>query len=290
MRQHVVAVTFGDVHLRAKRPRCRGDNWEDVMVRTLTEVCAIGHEHGCSMFVCSGDIFHRWNTPPEIINLAIRCMPKCYAVPGQHDLPWHNYDLIKKSAYWTLVEAGVVTNLEPGWGHEVGQGKNHITLAGFPWGFDITPPDEAGDITLAVVHDYCWEKGRSFPGAPKEKGVTNHKRKLKPYTAAVFGDNHKGFLAGNVLNGGALIRCSSDEVDPPCVGLLWSDGTWSRQELECAKDDVIIEAPRQGQRLQLEKNLGIIEDLPDFQSLVKRMAVQQEANKNVRSYLMEAMK
>jgi hypothetical protein len=60
-----------------------------------------------------GDIWDHYRQPPEAINWAIRELPKGYAIPGQHDLRHHNYEDIKKTAYWTLMEAGVILDMRP---------------------------------------------------------------------------------------------------------------------------------------------------------------------------------
>ena len=46
-----------------------------------------------------------------LISFAIRELPSCYAIPGQHDLPNHSYTDIQRSAYWVLVEAGIIKKI-----------------------------------------------------------------------------------------------------------------------------------------------------------------------------------
>lgn len=213
------------------------------MAGYLKQIRNLANLYACPV-VCAGDLFDDgWRThriPPELINFAITHLPELYAVPGQHDLPHHNYTDIKKSAYWTLVEAGKVVNLSP---KEplIGAWDQPVCLWGFPWGFHPTPcPRKKEDklTHVAVIHSYVWKDGHSHPGAPEDKHVDAYMPALEGYHAAAFGDNHKGFLyGGRILNCGTLMRRRSDERNyKPHVGLLRADRTISLHYLECGED------------------------------------------------------
>lgn len=208
-------------------------DWYAAMCRPLHFLYDLCKKHSCPLVV-AGDVFDKWNPPPELINFALknfRAFGKfggVYAVPGQHDLPNHRYEDIKKSGYWTLVEAGVIENLPAG---ETRALSRNFSVTGFPWKAILGLPSVKDDrvVNLAVVHDYCWKDGHSFPGCPQEKHVEEHRRRLKGYTAAVFGDNHNGFLHSrkdmDILNCGSLMRRNADQFgyETGC-GLLKSDG------------------------------------------------------------------
>ena len=201
----------------------------------IREIKRIMVKHKCSTVICAGDIFHKWNSPPELVNFAIEKLPKMYAIPGNHDLPEHNYADIHKSSYWTLVMAGVVRHLPMGEPVRIHRNTN---ITGFPEGLCSVKATHLQEshiklIHIAIVHDYCWMKGHSFPGCPKEKHVSEQAHELKElgFTAGVFGDNHRGFLYKgsrnpDVLNVGGFIRRNSDEKDRILqIGLLYDDGT-----------------------------------------------------------------
>jgi DNA repair exonuclease SbcCD nuclease subunit len=244
----VLAVCCSDIHLSHRPPLFRSaePDWYAAMARTLDELSLFGTMYNCPIVV-AGDIFDKWNPPPELINFAIKHLPKCFAVPGQHDLPNHNYDERTRSAYWTLVEAGVVENLHPGSAYP----NDQLVLHGFPWGFDITPPMEKAhslSINLAVIHRYVWSRklNTGYPGAPEEALGNRMISKLKGYDAAIFGDNHRGFeISQGIMNCGALIRRKSDEADyVPCVSLLKvaakGEIDIQRVPLASAKQDVFL--------------------------------------------------
>lgn len=190
--------------------------------------------------VCAGDIFHHWKQTPELINFAIKHLPYMYAVPGQHDLPYHRLDDIHRSAYWTLVEANKIHHLV----YRKMEPLNGMILNGFPWGCDIHPPlipDPLEGINVAVIHSYVWTKRCSYPGATPCGHLHKWRHRLSDYRVAVFGDNHKGFLSSDdattIINCGGFMRRNADQIDyQPRVGIIWSDGTVTRERLDVSED------------------------------------------------------
>ena len=244
--------------------------------------------------VLAGDVFDRWNPSPELINLALEALEPVdvYAIPGQHDLPYHNYSDRKRSAYWTLVTARVVVNLTPGHGFFVADG--HLVLYGFPWGWKLTrcPAQTNDPLTLAVCHRYCWIEGNSHPGAKPEDHVDALRKELAGFDAAVFGDNHSGFLASRrtgeaaVLNSGTVMRRTTAEAGyNPAYGVLYSNGCFARvQSTTPAKDRF-----REGNPLETVAGLSpdlvaLIEDLPD------QMSDQAAGLRDFRHELMRRLK
>ena len=54
------------------------------MQRSLEQIRDLQKEFDCPV-ICAGDIFDKWNSPPELINFAYDNLPEIYAIPGQHD-------------------------------------------------------------------------------------------------------------------------------------------------------------------------------------------------------------
>lgn len=262
----VLAILCSDIHLSHKPPigRSAEPNWYAAMSRQLERLQSLQEKHRCPV-ICAGDLFDRWNSPPELINFAIRNLPEqFYAIPGQHDLPNHRIEDIKRSAYWTLVEAGVVRHLN---GTEE---FDNLIVDAYPWGVDVDIcRHNAKRICLVVVHAYCWRnKAGSYPGAPKENKVNEWKKRLKGYDAAVFGDNHCGFYdkASNIFNCGTFMRRKVDDPLETYVGALLSSGEIYLLTLDNSQDKW-VERPEGLRGLEREWELDdFIQDLSQLES------------------------
>ena len=241
----IKAVLVSDIHLSEKPPTFRSPepDWFSAMSRPLKELDRLAADHNVPI-ICAGDVFDRWNSSAKLINFAIEHLPKMYSICGQHDLPNHSYNQIESSAYWTLCQSGIITNIENSNPIET---RNGVMIHGFHWNQPIESFDSSDIcIHLAVIHKYIWKsKNTSYHDAPEQNHIKNIIKKLKGFDAAVFGDNHKGFLirskngSPTILNNGGFIRRAKDQVDyDPTVGLLFSDGSIKRHKLDCSKDKV----------------------------------------------------
>ena len=224
-----LAVLVSDMHLcEAKPAAIKNDNWLIIQGLYLSVINQI-----CRFFdiplVIAGDVFDKWNASPKVISLAMDHLPsECYAVPGQHDLPYHNYDMMDMSAYGVLCKAHRITNLEPGAELLV----NFGTITGFPWGYEIEECDLALDdglnINLCVAHQFFYSRqDQAYPGASGKYS----KKKLQDldYQVYHFGDNHTpvhvvetDFQAYNP--GGLMIRKVNEAGRAPRIGLLMNGG------------------------------------------------------------------
>lgn len=284
----VLAICLADIHLSLKPPiwRSAEDDWLEVQARVLNEVSVLQGDLEDCPIICAGDIFDRnkkiadgWNAPAELINFAIEHLPdNMYAIPGQHDLPNHQYSDIQRSAYWTLVEADKIKHIDPdGLPDGIIIINNHLALYGFPPGFEIEPPEQNHAIVkdrlvIAVVHNYVWMKGYSYPDAPDEKRLSQFKYNSKAdkfygYDVVVYGDNHKGFTTyggkTTIFNCGTLMRRKSDEIDyKPQVGLLLEDGTVVPHYLDTSEDKYI-----EKEQERVETNLDMGEFFDELEKL-----------------------
>lgn len=234
----VIAICFSDFHLRHTPPVWRSNepSWYGAMERVCNQLNEL-HIKYQSPIIFTGDLFHHWKPPPELINFAIKNLPHLYAIPGNHDLPLHNYQDIKKSAFWTLVECMKITLIKPDETCVI----PGVVLHGFPCGFKCQPYtggsiDPFG-LRIAVVHDYIWRKGFGYIGATEDSRVTKWENRIKGYDCAIFGDNHQGFFYKNIFNCGGLMRTKSDEINyKPMVGLLKTNGQIIKEYLDTSKD------------------------------------------------------
>lgn len=267
--EDVLAIFVADIHLSDKAPVARSaeSNWYAATARPVEQLVAVQNRYHCPV-ICAGDIFDTWRSSPELINFAIRRLPRMYAVPGQHDLPLHNYEHKHRSAYDTLWHADRIVNLDPG----VMTTVDRLRLHPFPWGYPVKPLEASkrdGVIDIAVVHAYVWQERYGYPGAPLHARVQSMRKVLNGYDVAVFGDNHKGFSAqvGNCLvyNCGGFMRRRSDEVEAqPAVGLLRRNGSVQRHKLDCTDDRFIPQALK---KLEVHPDFSFSSFMKDLEKL-----------------------
>ena len=262
----VVAVACADIHLSHSPPQARAaePDWYAAMRRPLEQLHAVSEEHQAPI-VCAGDIFHKWNSPAELINFSLKYWPPdTVVIPGQHDLPNHRLEDVDKSVYWTLVQGhGQIRGLE--YGGEYTALPGNAFVVGFPWGTEVGDVlrgrvpgmgRERGRVLLiALIHAYVWSnKTNAYLGVTPQAAVPGWKDRLAGYDVAVFGDNHKPFEAKaggcRVFNCGGFMRRHADEIaHRPSVGLIHADGTVTRHYLDCSEDKFTDEAHRAGEIL-----------------------------------------
>ncbi len=299
----VVAVCCADLHLSHKPPVARSaePDWYAAMARPLRQLDDIVKNHDVPLIV-AGDVFHKYNPTPELINWAIDNLPTMYAVPGQHDLPYHNYDERSKSAYWTLAKIGPITSLLPGDDERI---RGGVVLHGFPWGFPITERKRfAGDgdkLHVAVSHQYVWQANYGYPGSPEDAHVSKRVMELRGgYHAAVFGDNHKGFVFGMesiAVNCGCLIPRTIDEQDyAPSVWLLRGNGSFTRVPLDTSEDRWLDREPDDAEREEdegltkfLDELRGLDVERLDYREAIKRYLGDNEVVEATRCVLLDAL-
>lgn len=289
----VIALFVADLHLSWNPPVARSaeSNWLDAQVRPLRQLCELEEKYDCPVIV-AGDIFDKHNPSPALINWAIQYLPTMIAIPGQHDLPLHSLVDLKKSSYWTLVEAYVI------YPHDnVG-----FCLFRFPFGEQITPPEkESRGLNVAVAHSYIWTEGNQYTGAPNEGNLSGYTKQLEGYDVAVFGDNHKGFtaMAGDctVYNCGCLIcRKQNEREHKPAVGLLYDDGKVERHFLDVSEDKWLDdeelplgEVNEQGLSEFIDGLGGLDAERVGFGDMVRRYVSDGEVSDGVGKVILEAL-
>lgn len=299
-----IAVLCSDIHLSHRAPvfRSTEPDWYDAMARSLGQLSDIAGSYDVPI-VCAGDVFDRWNPPPELINFAIDNLPEMYAIPGQHDLPNHSNEFIHRSAYWTLVKSGRLIHI----GHDVKKVPNSdLALFGFPWNTSLYHPGEWADTSrflLAVIHAYVWKKGYEYVGAEESFGVSRFVKQLSGYHAAVFGDNHKGFFHNSgglsIMNCGGFMIRKSDEIGyRPRVGVLFDDKTIKPVYLDTSEDRYLEVMPNKELSAERRSEMGaFVEELSvlgadgslDFRDSVNRYVDANVTDERIRRYVFESI-
>jgi hypothetical protein len=297
----VIAVLCSDLHFSQTAPAARSDepDWFAVQERAWNQIREQAERYDVPI-VIAGDVFDNWRSSPQLINFVLRLFSglEIYAVPGQHDLPNHRYDEVHRSAYGTLIAADSIIDIGQGIDSRIG-----IVFHGFAWGREVASwadrkkPGFDGRVHLAVVHAYCW-KDSCHPGASEDDRVGRYADRLKGYDAAVFGDNHAGFMAKSgrctVFNAGTMIcrrqnersyrpRCGllRDNSEVECIYLNTEEDVWTeREEVEAGRADV------SGLVAELESLGG---DALDFEEVLLRRADAEDVPQQTKRLILEAL-
>jgi DNA repair exonuclease SbcCD nuclease subunit len=302
--QTIIAIFVSDLHLSHTAPIWRSDerDWYAAQEKVLEELWTLQEEHDCPVF-CAGDIFDVWKSPPELINWALEHLPPMYSIPGQHDLPNHNLKEIRKSAYWTLVQAGKITPLGKQciYMENKGHGKK-IFIHGFPYGKSVKKKKiHKNHKNIAVIHEYNWIPKYKYTQAPATRKVTKDRKEFTGYHAIVCGDNHRAFQTkiGKTLFfncGGAIRRDSNESEYIPRVGLLEANGNIVSWELVSSNTDVYMLS---GEDVTPEKNddmdrlMKELEKIGDakhnFALTINQYMDTHDVDKDVRQIILKAL-
>lgn len=293
----IIAIACADLHLSHDPPRARANepNWYAVMQRQLRELDSLADEHRVPILI-AGDVFDRWNCSIELLNFALEVFPsRCCVIPGQHDIPNHNYKEMHRSPFHTLLMSGLVIDLTK---QVTLRAEDHITAIGFGWGCKVKPRQ----ASIAVVHDYIYTtKTDSFPQAPKEKRIGRRKDQasLNSYRLCIFGDNHIPFEATrkdtHFINCGSFFRRTVADF-PPSVILIDDELNGHRIRLRSAERDWPLIPPEERTNQESkEKEFAFLKDLqqkegpiPDFLSLM-RQAIKSNKKSSVSKILQEIL-
>lgn len=295
MSADVIAVACADLHFSLKPPVARSaeTDWLGVQAGYWDQVENVALKYEAPVVV-AGDIFDRWNSPPELVNAVIRWFKgrsKKYAVPGNHDLPPGGTADYFKSSYWTLNEAGAIRDVGIGAGASW-QGRD-FRIHPYAHGKSLDHPQylgTKGDKTpnIAVVHHYAWF-GRydGHPGANTDHRIPVLADHFKDMDVVIWGDNHKTVGPMKVgdtthFNPGSFMRRKSDEVDHrPCVGLIREDKTVDVHRLDVGNDRWADPAT-----IPAERSAGDDIDFTEFKTALMKLGESpHDFGRNVTNYL-----
>lgn len=244
--KQMVAAFGADFHFWPNPPiyRSAEEDWYAAMDRPLRELRRLLKKNNIPFFV-AGDAFEAEDPDFELANWLMDKLPeKTFAIPGQHDLNYHNLDLIKKTAFWNLVMSGTIGYLYPEESHRFEVKGKVLQVQSKPWGFEIEKleKEEDADIFIYLAHQYVFkDRETCYSQVSEDKNVSHLKKLLKQVDVAVFGDNHIPFSATvgktQILNCGTLLRRKVDERKIKTgVWLLFDDLSVERYEFDQSKD------------------------------------------------------
>lgn len=212
-------IVTADWHIRQVPPVCRTENekeWYNFQMRLLSEI-EVKCVKNASTLIVAGDIFHRSFPGMNIINSVSeyfstqKIMP--IVIAGNHDLPYHNFDLVYDSGFGNFLASGLIPNI----------GNEKIFLENF----NQTDPKYTGQ-EIVVCHYLCFENEKTIP--PNVKAITADDLLEKfPRAKWIFcGDNHTGFHyqkdGRHVIVPGSIYIEAADRKDyEPKVWLVDTD-------------------------------------------------------------------
>lgn len=309
-----IAIAIADLHLSLLQPACRADkDWMEVQAGYLQQVKEIAidpfREFGTPApqklpILCAGDIFDRWNAPPELINFALEHLPDgMLCVPGQHDLPLHRTDLMHRSGYGVLKAVKKIVDISETI-HVVGpvDDVGEMAVHGFGWNQSIPPlrSSKGNMLHVALMHRYVWTVQSGYPGAPQSSHLVSLVKALKGYDVAVIGDNHNPFLKVlkndcTALGCGTFIRRKTDEIRlRPSVGIICSDGTVARKPLDVTGDrfhEAAKDRPETAFNMKefIESLEGLGEHGLDFRVAVENHLKTEDVTPQVKEIILAAL-
>ena len=213
-------IIGADFHFRDSTPICRQDDFIEAQINKMKWLNDLQQKHDCPV-LCAGDYFHQWKSSPLIISLCIEHMPFVYTVPGNHDLPQHNVELLNKTGLTTLEKAGKAGILNDGWCNEF---SLSLQVYGIPYGAKI-PKLEAA---ILICHEMIYQQPEHWQKKNGSQALAFLK-KHKGYQLIVTGHNHKPFTAEHegrlLVNPGSLMRMTADQKDYKPRVYLWNKET-----------------------------------------------------------------
>ena len=299
--KNATAILCADLHLRDDQPICRSDNYFLVQAIKIGFIRELQCEHGCPVIV-AGDIFHKSKPSPFLLAWAIENLPNnMIVIPGQHDLPSHNLDLIEQSGLHVLEAAGRVI-LTEGQSHAVGDPEHtSAVLYGYPYGAELRGLRRKSEHRrIAVCHTLTWKKEKPFPGCQADS-ATKLLKKLNGFDLVVVGDNHQSFAVTHegrfLINPGSMMRMTADQKEHKPRVYLWDaetneteavflpieKGVISRQHIDAVTErDERIDAFVT--KLDSEFAVGL-----SYEKNMEEFFGSNKVNRNVKQLIMEAM-
>lgn len=223
-----IAILVADIHLSHVAPNYRKlePDWYEAMRRPLRDLASYSEEYEVPV-LCAGDVFHKWNSPPKLINFAIEEIPHVFAsIPGQHDLPHHRLDAVRDSAYHTL---NMSRPTDSNWFKRI---KVHY----FPWG--CSPYQEETELcsrrfNIALLHRFVNYSTESLWSTSKESMVQYIQEEFEGFDLVVCGDHHRHFVIDppkntrkdlpKIVNVGQFLCRNRGESKHPNMFLLYDD-------------------------------------------------------------------
>ena len=294
----VDAILAADLHLREDQPECRTDDYWKAQARAMKSLRELQKEHDCPICI-AGDIFNHWKISPFLAAWSIIKMPKqSICIPGQHDLPQHNLELMPKAGLQVLKAAKVAQVLRSGDKIDCGPSSS---VYGYGYGEDVSGSlRKSSNRRILLTHQLVWHLKKPFPGCSTDSAM-KLLRKHSAYDLILTGDNHQPFVVEDkgrlLVNPGSLMRMRADQIDHKPRVYLWNA---KRNEVEPVflpiKKSVISRAHIDKKKERDKRLESFVERLGDefevglsFEDNLKKYFEENKTSRKVKEMIMEVV-
>ena len=214
-----------DWHIRGDRPRCRIDeDWIASQRQDIQAVVDIASREKVDEAWVLGDLFHQPRAATEAVNMVLvglkdfREVCPVYILPGNHDLPYHDYGNLEQSSLGIVLKSfpELRTREEP----------SGLILAAAPFGLD--PVDPHADVW--ATHQLVFENAETRPPMAPGKIAQDLLDEAPGVQVVVTGDYHRGYVytgadGRRVITPGCLNIQAADMDDYRPRVYIWDTAT-----------------------------------------------------------------
>ena len=214
-----------DWHIRGDRPRCRIDeDWIESQRQDIQAVVDIARREKVDETWVLGDLFHQPRAATEAVNMVLvglkdlREVCPVYILPGNHDLPYHDYGNLEQSSLGIVLKSfpELQTREEP----------SGLMLAAAPFGLD--PVDPHADVW--ATHQLTFESADTKPPMAGGKIAQDLLDEAPNVHVVVTGDYHRGYVytgadGRRVITPGCLNIQAADMDDYRPRVSIWDTAT-----------------------------------------------------------------
>lgn len=212
----------GDWQVRDDVPLCRTDNYFEAMERKMNWIVDAAIEHKVRAVLHSGDLFDRGRPmQAQLLEiLVMRVLRKLsdagiafLAVPGNHDLPYHQLNEVHRSSFGVIADTGLMEDIT-GRVEQLGEG---VSVFGAAWTQDLPTafPDPEASFRIGL-----WHVGVNMPGE-EDLSTAEMFTDFPEYDLIVTGHNHQyiaerhdaGTHIQEIVNPGSMMRENIDQID-----------------------------------------------------------------------------
>lgn len=216
-----------DWHIRGEAPRCRVDeDWLASQAYDIQSVMDVAKEQQVDAICIIGDLHHQSVIATEALNMLLAELARApcpvWILPGNHDLPYHAYEQLKKSSL------GIVLKQYP----------ELCTDAFGKWDAYPFGKDAPGQAPLRFVHRLVFPNAAARPIEDCGQTAEDIAAEFPGNRVILCGDYHHQFDVTlpdgrRVVNPGCLnVQAADMEGYQPQVGVLYMSGDHSYINIE----------------------------------------------------------